>query len=391
MSDMNLFESIQYAKPEDISTEILVFLMSEEPIFRKKILELLSSKVSEHPEKAAIDSQWVTEKGRPDIIISTEDEFIIIENKPWPTSSFTTKDEAEDQFKRYASKLASEKHSIKRLCLLTIGRKEKEFKSVIARVEGIKPSEIVDYYKDKGIECSFLHWETVLSELDNLLKSNPEVDIYRVLIRELRKYVLKPWNDVIDANVVSFMDNWSQLRDVVIGANEKLKLRCPSIRTEFAKNFGSYGIQFVREDDGPRVHLEYKYHLFDWRSDLWGHFSWGASLIFYRKWVQIHKQDQPLVHPFFFTITEAKNSFIKHLKNQCLSGESQLLLDCGFTQCNFSWAPDVVFFIKPLNLEGKINDLKDQPEELVTAVVSIINELTDAIKKRFEYESKKQI
>lgn len=114
----NLFPRIRNANPEDLTTEVLAYLLQEYEPCLHAFLPLLDESMD--PKDCEVSTQFGVAAGRPDLVIREKsgERVVFIENKPWENSSLTTIHEEGDQLKRYANALKSDKATSKTLCLL---------------------------------------------------------------------------------------------------------------------------------------------------------------------------------------------------------------------------------------------------------------------------------
>ena len=379
----NLFSHIEGKSNEVFTTEILGQML-EDPLCLKILLDLLGSQSD--PETMDVGTEMCSSPGgRPDITVRNDDELIFVENKPWDRSTLTNG----TQIRCYADDLSNADQKIKRLCLLVRGKLEAERfqKEIVTAEEGLTNhgiEEIKKYYlEEKGVIFSILTWEHLLDALGAV---GPET-VPGYLAKQLKERIYPP-AEKIEPTIQSFgeEESWPQLVEVVKKANVELQALCSeSVEVTRAEDCGEYGVKYV---DGRDESYRRRFYIFNWRSELWGHFQWGADLNHCNRWMKVNRLEEYNVgHPFFFAVKlHREHDFTQRLKHQCLYGNEQILLDHGFKQTPKEDGWDDYFFLRPLELEGDIEELKKNPELIAKAVKRVIDELTQAVTERLKEE-----
>lgn len=220
---MNLFPRICDAKPEDLTTEVLAYLLQEYEPCLHAFLSLLDSSID--PEACEVSTQFGIADGRPDLVLCEKsgERIVFIENKPWEGSTFTTIREEGDQLKRYANALKTEKATTKTLCLLAIERNKDGLLQAAATAAGVSPDAIRSHYSDEGIEFIVITWEQIFERIEHAFSDD---SVPRFLIRELHDYLFPPAMKIspeILKEEPRIKENWEDIKTVVRQAKEILK------------------------------------------------------------------------------------------------------------------------------------------------------------------------
>ena len=164
---------------ENGTTEILAYLLRDSSC-RLAFLSLLDKSMQSDNYK--VDTQYHIENvGNPDLVLQDNDGqwIILIENKPWQTSSFTTKRQERDQMIRYHKWLneLNENEKCKNfqekiLCLLATERN----KDRLEKEAKITPDRFV-----------VITWEDVIAKLN---AACPEDEVVQWLLSELNDYIV---------------------------------------------------------------------------------------------------------------------------------------------------------------------------------------------------------
>lgn len=219
----NLFPRICDAKPEDLTTEVLAYLLQEyEPCLRA-FLPLLDGSMD--PNTCEVSTQFGISDGRPDLLVREKNgqRIVFIENKPWEGSSLTTIHEEGDQLKRYANALKSDKAVSKTLCLLAIDQNKSNLLQAAATAAGVSPDEITGHYANEGIEFIVVTWEQIFEKIEPVF---PDDSVPCFLVHELRDYLFPPATRIppeILQDEPRIKENWDDVKTVVRQAKEILK------------------------------------------------------------------------------------------------------------------------------------------------------------------------
>jgi len=171
----NLISQIASACPEDVTTEVLAYLLKQFPTCRSAFLSLVDALVN--PDDYEVETQYVIDEGRPDLVLCDNkgQGIILIENKPWHWSSFTSKDEERDQLKRYAKHLKESGFQKKTLCLLAT----KDNRSrLLEEAQFVPPDDI---------KFVVITWEEVFCNLKSVC---PEGTVEDFLLEDLQAWML---------------------------------------------------------------------------------------------------------------------------------------------------------------------------------------------------------
>ena len=195
----NLISRIADACQEDITTEILAYLLREFVPCRSAFLSLIDPSVN--ASNYEVDTQLVISGGRPDLVLRDNkgQGIILIENKPWDSSSFT----GGDQMERYAKYLQTCKFQKKTLCLLATDRNKSRLSESAKNVSGIKFVVIT--------------WEDVFRTLDSACAGTEHM-VARFLLNDLQAWMFPPVV-VIPPEVLQkeeqIWEQWSEIKTIV--------------------------------------------------------------------------------------------------------------------------------------------------------------------------------
>lgn len=189
--NMSVFKNVQGKLGENISTEILSYLISSEEYFvpfQRLFFNNVLCKPSSTFELEVVARTQVDlgEMGKPDLILVTGDAIVILENK---LGSYLS---GENQLLRYAEAFSKEKaikkyfsltHSAeasKHILLFLAPSKALEYSIAITERECGKQygKKFKEFLQEKGIEFKKIAWETVIGWLDKADSLQNELFLY---------------------------------------------------------------------------------------------------------------------------------------------------------------------------------------------------------------------
>jgi len=192
----NLFSRIAHACYEDVTTEVLAYLLKEYPSCRSAFLSLVDASVNVGDYE--VETQYVIDKGRPDLVLHDNkgQAIVLVENKPWDDSFFTYG----DQLERYAQYLTASKFQKKKLCLLATDQN----KDALTKAAG-------------NVDYVLLTWEEVFAQLKTAC-SGTEYAVASFLLNELQAWMFPP-AIVISPEVLQaeerIWENWVDVTTIV--------------------------------------------------------------------------------------------------------------------------------------------------------------------------------
>ena len=393
---MSIFTQIKTLKLEDMTTEILVYLLKSDSL-RKTFLNLTGmSGEAVSFNDISTQVQDSDAQARPDICIETKNAILYVENKPWISSIFTKGEgDQPDQIKRYADKLVKEHgHKENRiLTLLTLQLTREHQLRTIAEVEHLPtvPEDInqleealKNYYKDKGIAFFTLTWRKLFDSFRNQC-NDKENDAYpyKAIFDSLNEDIPdSEYFEKIENNIKDFHSHYEILEKIAFLADEDLKelprpfiqpdrILVPTPKGNNPKTYNAKNASF-------RYYLKYEV------LPLWGMFQWGISTFAYP--VLRDKKHKELSHPFIFCIQLDKPSDKNDILRQAARvplfrfgdpNAENFLEEKGFTRIE---EKNIHYFVKPLNLDV-CHFLQINQDMVTHAVIESANEYVKICKE----------
>jgi hypothetical protein len=161
-----------------------------------------------------ITTQYRINDGQPDLVLHVNGEqwIILIENKPWWNSSFTSKLEESDQLKRYAKHLQESGFQKKTLCLLA------------TQYNSSRLLEEARFVPSDDITFVVITWEQVFEKLASACSEKPASDF---LFKDLQAWMLPlmSMQEVeVSAEVLQdegkIWDNWTEIKTIIRQARD---------------------------------------------------------------------------------------------------------------------------------------------------------------------------
>ena len=347
----NLISRLPYQKPEDTTTEVLAYLLQEFPSCRSAFLSLVGAPANSGD--CVIDTQYPITDGKPDLVLHDNGKqwIVLIENKPWWHSSFTSKHEESDQLKRYAKVLQESEFQKRTLCLLAT-----EYNS--SRL--LEEAQLIP---DNGITFVVITWEQVFTKLASVCSENPAASfLYKELsewmppLMSLREVVVPP--EVLQ-DEEKIRENWAEITTIIRQARD-IASDDPSLG----------GYQFHGSGSNPKPNAE--------------------SMNYFGCYV--YEKSSGL--PYFFGARMDARRFLggqslfvlqvrkgwKNLSGEKLTINAGALNKCGFKYEELSrsnpWACE---YVCPLTDSSKSS--ATNPEELAKALAKILREVSEEINK----------
>jgi len=250
---LNLFSLIDSAAPEDVTTEFLAYTLRKFPPCRSAFLSLVG--VSANSDSYEVMTQYAINEGRPDLVLCDKNQgIILVENKPWDSSSFTYG----DQMKRYADHLKTRKEQKKTLCLLATERNKSRL------MEEAKVAADINFV--------IITWEDVFRKLEAVC-SGAESTVASFLLKELQVWMFPPVVEIppeVLQDEGKIWENWTEIKTIIRQARN-IAENDPSL---------SGFIFMTSPGQTPKANAEsvnyFGYYIYDQKSGLCTHF--GANM-----------------------------------------------------------------------------------------------------------------
>lgn len=327
----NLLDSIASAarnnQGENISSDVLAYLLNGIPEFQAKFLELL------HPAKPITPATFRREcvlgdAGRVDFKFDNGTTVLYIENKPWFYSTIG------NQLSAYADAIKSEPAEQKILCLMATDENKAALLNEIAVDAKTTVSGLPDYFQPA--QFTVLTWKTVL---DCLGAVQPENTALKLWHQTLLDFIGVPVPFTSD-DVGIWQKNKDLLR--IVKSSSVVKLR--------AHGYNSFTP--IRGDNSGENF--YGWYIMDTVNNI-------------SHWVGIDKNadQQERNNPVY--ITQTSMTWKGNCESNCTALTENMLIRCGYKQHN---ADKKAFYKRLFEPNEKI-----QADTLTTKIITVLDEL----------------
>jgi len=341
-------------KPEDIATEVLAYLLEAFPPCRSAFLSLVGAQAT--VSDVEINTQYPVNDGQPDLVLHVDGEqwMILIENKPWSRSSFTSKHEGSDQLKRYAKHLKESGFQKKTLCLLATNYNSNRL------------LEEAQFVPDDDITFVVITWEQVFEKLASACSEKPASDF---LLKDLQAWMFPPVVE-IPSEVLQdegrIWENWTEIKTIIRQARN-IAANDPSLS----------GFEFMSSPgQNPKPNADsmnyFGYYIKDKQSGLWSFFGANVST---RRFLKGQSLFVLQVRKGLYNTSSGKSTL----------EDFDILKRCGFEYDAPSpsrpwW--EAAEYVHPLT--DSSNGGTANPEALAKALAEILGKMSEAINKGSE-------
>ena len=229
---VELLDNILPPRNENTTSDVLAYVLSGSPTYLDEFLRCIDSTLS---EATSIERELNLDRtSRPDFIITGNNWELVIENKPWDTSSLQ-----EGQLQKYANFIESRQDKDKKqhLCLLLTDSNQKKLLSEAAKVVGIQRTseagitsapeshykeKLESYYKEKDIAFHVITWDTILAKLEEIQPNNEFAKLWFDVLDQCispSKIILSPENEE-NFNAICNRWYWNKIKSCVEGAKD---------------------------------------------------------------------------------------------------------------------------------------------------------------------------
>jgi len=356
----NLFSRIPYATPEDVTTEVLAYLLKAFPSCRSAFLSLIDA--SANSDDSDVMTQYVINAGRdrPDLVLCDNkgQEIILIENKPWWRSTLTRKHEDSDQLKRYANYLKESDFQKQTLCLLATNQN----KDGLVKAAG-------------NIDFVVITWEQVFDKLEAAC-SEPDSLIVRFLLNELREW-MRPWMSLTAVEVPpeagAIKERWQGVKTVIDRARDIAGIIIENDPSLNHYTFAKISQKFRQDGEGTNF---YGYYIHDNKSGL--NIFFGAAMSEWRFLRDRGKQS-------LFVLT-AHFRWGANTQDEKPIIDPDILVKCGFELDKGS--PSSPWGSKGCSCVYPLTDSSDghaiNPDELAKALAEVLKKINEEINQDSE-------
>lgn len=343
-------------KKENATTEILAYLLNKPTACRSKFLSLIGA--SADSADYEIDTQYkIKNVGTPDLVLCNRknQEIILIENKPWLDSVFTTKHDEGDQLKRYADWLRTSSYQKKTLCLLAI-------KGNSSRLQ---------FVPDDDITFVVITWEEVLDELETVC---PENTVEEFLCQEFRGWFPRPTTlePEMQQSKTSIKHDWEKVLAVVKGARNFAKI--DSSCYSFSAFSSGKTKTDVAGEAKPDNQYYCGYYITDQGSGLTYYF--GANLLAWEFLARLGKQSRFVLQVRF---DKHQTGFGNKSLKESPKNIPEILKGCDFEYDKPLGTNEACEYVYPLIDSSDGHTI--HPEKIADALTEVLNKVSEKIDK----------